>query len=279
MGVVITTLVENGQGEHLGLTCEHGLSFLIEKDGQSFLFDTGKSDAFLNNAKQLNLDPFRAQTIILSHGHYDHSGGVPHFLKSPFRRKEVELVGHPHFFRAKYSTDGARTEFLGNGFTRAEVEASKGSIRFAAPGVDEIAPGVYVISDFDKTHPEEQANPRFVFEEAGQLVHDTFADELMVAVETDKGLVLILGCAHPGIMNMIDTVKARLHKTIYAVVGGTHLVEADDRRMTSTVSYLKGLDCAAIGVSHCTGPKAMAALEKADGRFFHNRTGSSLRIG
>ena len=279
MGVVITTLVENGQGEHLGLTCEHGLSFLIEKEGQSILFDTGKSDAFLKNATQLTLDPFRAETIILSHGHYDHSGGVPHFLNSSLRRKDVELVVHPHFFRAKYSTDGARTEFLGNGFTRGEVEAAKGHIRFAEPGVDEIGPGVFVISNFDKKHPEEQTNPRFVFEERGQLVPDTFEDELMVAVETEKGLVLILGCAHPGIMNMIDTVKNRLHQTIYAVIGGTHLVEADDQRMTSTVSYLKGLECAAIGVSHCTGPKAMAALEKVDGRFFHNRTGSSLRIG
>jgi len=95
MGVVITTLVENGQGGHLGLAHEPGLSFFIEKDGRAFLFDTGKSDAFLTNAETLALDPFRADTLILSHGHYDHSGGVPFFLDSPQRRGPVDLVVPP----------------------------------------------------------------------------------------------------------------------------------------------------------------------------------------
>lgn len=278
MGVVITTLVENGQGEHLGLVHEHGLSFFIEKEGRAFLFDTGKSDAFLTNAETLNLDPFRADTLILSHGHYDHSGGVPFFLDSPKRRGPVDIVVHPRFFTPKYSIDGARTEFLGNGFTLKTLEERGAGVRFAAPDVDEIAPGVFVISRFVRSHPEEQVNSRFLVQEESGLCQDFFDDEIMVAVETPKGLVLMLGCAHPGIMNMIDTVRERLPGKIYAIIGGTHLVESDDVRMAATVRFFKALECSAIGVSHCTGAKAMAQLEKADGRFFHNRTGSSLIV-
>ena len=278
MFIRITTLVENSCGEHLGLVCEHGLSFLIEKDGRSYLFDTGQSDSILRNARPLALDLFAAKKIILSHGHYDHSGGLPALLRAASPSYQPEIYVHKDFFFQKYSLQNNRSEFLGNSFTPDDITRQGCALHYVESNLLQIGDGIWIVGSFNKSHPEEIVNERFQLLKNGRLEPDPFTDEIMIVVESPKGLVLLMGCAHPGMMNMIETVRHRMNKKVYALLGGTHLVEADEAHLRAATQYLLELDCMVIGVSHCTGNAMMSTLRNTDSRFYNNRTGSSLII-
>ncbi len=278
MFIRITTLVENSKGEHLGLVHEHGLSFLIEKDGKSFLFDTGQGDAIIRNAQKLALDIFSVGDIILSHGHYDHSGGITSLLKEGGSAFTPRIHVHKGFFIPKYGMHNNRAEFLGNDFTPEDLRNHGCPISTCHSGIKTIAEGVWIVGDFGKNHPEEVISERFCLLTDKGMEPDMFTDEIMMVIDSPKGLILLAGCSHPGIMNMIDTVCSHFDKNIYAILGGTHLVEAGETQLKSATGYLYDLDCQVIGVSHCTGKDVMETLSKTDQRFFHNRTGSSLII-
>ena len=112
----------------------------------------------------------------------------------------------------------------------------------------------------------------------GKLVDDKFLDEILVAIDTPRGLVILLGCSHPGMKNMMEAAKNLLNKPIYAVLGGTHLVEASKESLSISIDYLNNSDIKIIGVSHCTGDVASEKLSISNERYFHNRTGSSLIV-
>jgi len=271
----ITTLVENTPGEHLALRHEHGLSFFLEINGKNILFDAGQSGAFLENARKLRLDPSSLEYVVLSHGHYDHSGGFRFLAELPGKRRLIVGKG---FFEDKYAARNGGYEFLGNDFTRDFLiergipftELSESSL--------ELIPGVFVLSSFQRMHTDETINPRFKLLRQGRFIPDPFDDEIMVAVDTPKGIVALLGCSHPGMRNMLDAAKSRLGKPVRAVLGGTHLVEAGEPGLTASLDYLARDGIEVVGVSHCTGPAAMKRLENKDLEYFHNRTGSSLVI-
>lgn len=275
MALTITTLIENSPGEHKGLAHEHGLSFHIVKDGHVLLFDSGQSGSFLDNARELRIDPSDVAHVVLSHGHYDHSGGLPHLAELTTR---FELLVGAGFFREKYGDRDNAVEFLGNNFDKAFLQREGIRWRELSDPVTEIVPGVYAITDFERTHADEKVNPRFTLRTADGFEPDPFTDEVCLAIDTPKGLVVLLGCSHPGVKNLLDTVLKRLNRPIHAVMGGTHMVEADADSVAKSVDFFLAKDIQAIGVSHCTGEKAMCSLEKLEGRYFHNRTGSSLYI-
>ena len=275
MSVRITTLIENSPGEHLALKSEHGLSFFIEKDTHSILFDTGQSSGFLSNAAELRLDVGSVSHLILSHGHYDHSGGLRSLVA---RHSGFRLLVGNGFFDEKYAARNGAYEFLGNNFD--EEFLVRNTIEYAvvdAP-LTEIVDGIFIVSGFHHSHLDEQISPRFVLRKDGHFVPDTFRDEVLVAVDSPRGLIVLLGCAHPGMQNMIDTVKSRIDRPIYGILGGTHLVEASTESMKSSVEYLSDETLQIVGVSHCTGAKAMEILSESNPRFFHNRTGTTLIV-
>ena len=270
--------MENSSGEHLGLVHEHGLSFLIEKDGESYLFDTGQGETIIHNARKLGLDLFKVDNIILSHGHYDHSGGIKSLLDEGGTSFVPDIHTHRDFFKPKYGLQNNRSEFLGNDFTSEYLTDHGCRINEYESGLKEIGEGVWIVGDFARNHSEEIINERFRILTDKGLEADLFKDEIMMVVDSPEGLILLVGCSHPGIMNMIDTVRSHFSKEIYAVLGGTHLVEAGEQQLRAATRYLFNLGCEVIGVSHCTGMEAMETLSKTDSRFFHNRTGSSLII-
>jgi 7,8-dihydropterin-6-yl-methyl-4-(beta-D-ribofuranosyl)aminobenzene 5'-phosphate synthase len=273
--VRITTLVENTKGEHLALRNEHGISFFIENDGHTILFDTGQSDAFLYNADQLKIDLSGVEWVVLSHGHYDHSGGFRHLteLTSSF-----DLVIGRGFFDDKYAYGNNSYEYLGNNFDEGFLKDRGIRYRYMDNAHYEPIPGVHVVTDFARNHKDEVVNPRFRVMRDGKMQQDLFTDEVLIAVETLKGVVVLLGCSHPGMRNMVDTVKDLLEKPIFAVLGGTHLVEAEGPALDHSIDYLQREKIQVIGVSHCTGKEVMSHLSISNERYFHNRTGSSLII-
>lgn len=276
MALKITTLIENTKGEHLALKSEHGISFFIEKDGHKMLFDTGQSGTFLENAEQLQIDLSDLEYVIISHGHYDHSGGLRVLTGIA---KKFELIVGDGFFNAKYGYKNNSYEFLGNNFNEEFLLENEIPYKYVKKDINEILPGFYVITNFPRTHKDEVINKRFKLKKDGGFVDDPFNDEILVAIDTPEGLVILLGCSHPGMKNMLDSARTLLKKPIYAVLGGTHLVEANDSSLSISMDYLSKGDMRVIGVSHCTGQKAMADLSISNDRYFHNRTGSSLVVG
>ena len=194
MAVKITTLIENSPGEHHGLKTEHGLSFCIEKDSRKILFDTGQSGAFIDNAAQLQIDLADVDYVVLSHGHYDHSGGVRALseLTTGF-----ELIVGQGFFDEKYGFRNNAYEYLGNNFDEKFLKEKLITYRVVDQTLTEIVPGVYAVTDFPRIHADEVINPRFKVLRNDVLEPDPFTDEVLLAVDTPQGLVVVLGCSHP----------------------------------------------------------------------------------
>ncbi|WP_304224323.1 MBL fold metallo-hydrolase [Gracilinema caldarium] len=280
------------------LAAEHGLAFWIEKDGRAIIFDTGKSGAFTENAKKLNLDLAAAEAVIISHGHYDHGGGLRALAEESGYRGP--LWTGKGFFDPKWSDDsqksqvraavthsevsnsaishsgitqpaafqnntGAQLRYLGLDVDPSFLESRGISVReleISASGTKaEILPGVFIIGGFPRTHREETIASRFVVDRSG-IEADDFSDEVALVIDMPQGLVFLAGCAHPGLMNMLDMVRSGFGKRLYAVFGGSHLVEADEDRINTTGDYLASSGISLIALGHCTGPAAMEKLSQ-----------------
>ena len=279
MKLEITTLIENSLGEHLQLTCEHGLSFFIKAGEVSLLFDTGASSSFIKNAKLMCIDLSEVSQVLISHGHYDHSGGYTAFLEQIIPQKAA-LIVRPGFFDKKYGAGPLHSEYLGNGFTSKDIIAKGVQIETVREDIKEIAPNVFSVSGFERNCAMEKTDPRFRVMRNAKEQLDDFRDEQALVIKSDKGLVVILGCSHPGLINILSTVQNRFHEKIYAVIGGTHLVEADRQRLEKTMDYLLDLDVPAVGISHCSGDADHIAYMKyrLKDRFFHNNTGTRFVV-
>lgn len=272
----ITTLIENSQGEHLGLETEHGISFLVEKDGHKVLFDTGQSGAFIGNAGKLGLTLDHIDFVAVSHGHYDHSGGIRKLVEM---RNNFTLITGRGFFGGKYATDGIFCDYIGNDFDRDFLEEKGIFHRVAEKAIEEILPGIYVLTAFPRLHKDEIINRRFAVETNDGMAPDDFADEILIAVETGRGFIILLGCSHPGLKNMLDAASSLLRGPLYAVMGGTHLVEATEDSLTDSIRYLKNSAIDIIGLSHCTGPVALQKIKNSGaGHFKSMATGRALIV-
>ncbi|AEV29811.1 metal-dependent hydrolase, beta-lactamase superfamily II [Sphaerochaeta pleomorpha str. Grapes] len=277
MEINITTLIENSLGEHTGLAVEHGLSFLVESGPHSVLFDTGQSDRYIRNAEKLGKELSSVRNVVLSHGHYDHSGGFRSFVEKRGKGTLTLWTGKG-FFDQKYGKSGPSLQYLGNDFDEDFLNSHAVEHRTVASGKTEVVPGIWIVSGYSRIHPEEPVNPRFCKRIAldGSFQEDTFEDEILLVVESKRGLVVIVGCAHPGILNMLDTVATLFNQKVYALLGGTHLVEADQKRIGDTLKIFQEMDISVLGISHCSGSAAIEQSISMMDLSFHNNTGTSI---
>lgn len=271
----IVTLVENEAGVHKGLRSEHGISFYVECHGKKLLFDTGQSRAFLENAEKLKIDIGKIDALVISHGHYDHSGGTRFLFEGGI--KPPVWVGKG-FFDEKYAKDGTTYEYVGNDFGEEYFKSVGVTYQEVDTEVQEILPGVYAVTQFERLFPDETANPRFWVLRKGSFEQDPFGDELSLVLDTPKGLVVILGCSHPGVKNILSTITKRFSRKIHAVLGGTHMVDATEGSVACSLQYFSEGLVDLLGVSHCTGEKASKQIAERIEGSFANHTGSMLWI-
>ena len=276
----ISTLMENTASDS-GITAEWGLSLFVETPGLKFLLDTGPSDSIIGNIDSMRVDLSGVGTIVLSHGHYDHTGGLPAVLRRI--GGPVRVIAHPDALRPTYGKDREtggyiytgvvhRTEFLENLGARFEFSAAPTwlSEDIAASGEEPMETDFETVAG-DLCVPGPGGNG---------FVQDPMPDDQSVFLRTDRGLVVLLGCAHRGMINIIRHAR-RLMETdrVYLVLGGTHLGPASSAQLSRSIEALKGMDVQWIGVSHCTGPTAAAELKRAFGeRFFFNNAGRIIRF-
>jgi len=249
------------------LLAKHGLSFFVKaqtSDGEvSVMMDTGPSpDVLLHNVDMMGIDLRKTEVVMLSHAHYDHTDGLIEALKR--MEKGVPVVAHPNIFDPKFKVKPS-LKFIGASFKPSDVEAVGGMLLLVA-GPVKIADGIMATGEVERKVAFEKVEGFWTVDN-GRFVEDIMPDDQSLIINIDgKGLVVVAGCAHSGIIN---TIKHAQNITgadrVYAVLGGFHLVKADDKRIQATVNELLKLDLNFIGPCHCTGSKAVNKIAEALG--------------
>lgn len=242
----VSILTDNYSG---GSVCaEHGLSYFIEHEGIKFLFDTGQSDLFLQNAFIMGIDPEERELIILSHGHYDHGNGLAHLTGG-------KLLCHPDCFVKRYrNTDHT---YIGLRMSRKETAEQFDLITSKAPYA--ISNSVLFLGEIPRITDFESKQTAFSFENG---TADFVVDDSAVALQTEKGLFVITGCGHAGVVNTLEQARNITgEQRIYGIMGGFHLKNRD-RQTIETINYLKKNRVSHVIPSHCTALPALVAFSE-----------------
>jgi len=274
MNTSITVLAENSVGK-ARLIGEHGFSVLIERGDKKYLFDTGQGMSLPHNVEVLNKNLTGLNKIIISHGHYDHTGGLKWAIQ---QAGELEVVAHPAIFTRHMSFDPVKStgppRYIGCPYTQEELEKSGASFNFI-DHTDKIAPGIWFITGIDRKPEHLPDDSRLKTEKDNQLIPDLVEDDASLLLETKTEPALILGCAHSGILNILDHVRNKMGiRKLGAVLGGTHLMYSNSRDIPRVIDTLEAFSVELVGLSHCTGFKAAAELSRYFGdRFVMAATG------
>jgi len=242
---------------------EHGLAFLVEAEGaSSVLFDTGQSGTvLLHNLAELQTDPREIQALALSHGHKDHTGGLEALLA---RAPGLPLYAHPALFQERFARGDEKVESIGLPFTR-EALAAQAELRLSAEPT-EIAPGVWTTGEITSRPDPEGRSDRHLVREGEDWRPDPYRDDLSLILRTARGLVVLCGCCHAGLVNTLLHVRCTFGDEIVAVIGGTHLGSADEAYLNHVVTVLRDEHGSPrLYLNHCTGETAHRVLALAFG--------------
>lgn len=280
MTIRITILTENSVGVN-GVLAEWGWSVFVETQQHAFLIDTGPGTSAYHNAQMLGIDLRRVDKIVLSHSHFDHTGGLREILRR-IGKQEIEIVAHPDIWSKRYNRKKNGDMYMGMPFQREELEsygARFNLIREPYPLLPDVMTcgEIPMHTEFEtKSTPAHGETGRYLIDESGQR-RDTIADDMAVIVNSSQGLIIILGCAHRGIVNTLRHAQhVSAEEKIYAIIGGAHLIAESDERIEKTIAVIKELQIQKIGLCHCTGPKAVARMIAEFGdRFIFCNAGTS----
>lgn len=279
MSIKLTILCENSveKPSPFGLLGEYGFSCLVETAASHYLFDTGGGLTIRNNAERLGLDLSRLDGIILSHGHQDHSGGLKQVLE---QTGPVTIYAHPDLFSSRFSDHSDTPRDISIPWKREELEALGARFQLSSEPMV-ITPQLITSGTVVRSNAVETGDPQLVVSgDRGNRLRDPLNDDLSLFIRSDKGLVLLLGCAHAGLINIMDhAVHTSGEQRIHAIVGGTHLMFSGEAQLKATMDRLAAANVAHIGASHCTGRNGTLALAaRFKERFFSATVGVSLEV-
>ncbi len=261
MSLTISTICENSAGG-LNVLGEWGLSMLLECDGLKILYDTGQGKTLINNALAMGFDLARLDKVVLSHAHFDHTGGLLPLLEN--RKRETDIIAHPRVWDAKYGQRPSigRREYVGIPFQRQLLETKGARFKLSAEPVW-LSENIVVTGEIPFTNDYEHIDADLFVQEGDELLPDLVPDDQAIVVKTEAGLVVLLGCAHRGIINTVQYAqKLTGIDTVYAVMGGTHLLRTPATTLDIIMEAIKGFGLVRLGVSHCTGLSVAAYLSR-----------------
>lgn len=271
----LTILVDDRAAE--GLASEHGLSVWIEIGDRRILFDTGQATALFHNAPQLGIDLSTVETLVLSHGHYDHTGGLAGVLEAA---PDVQVVCHRAVEVDRYSIRGGRPKpiHMPAAARAAMATVPRTNLRWATEAT-EIAAGIGVTGPIPRHTSYEDTGGPFFLDPAGTLP-DPIDDDMALWIETSRGLVVVVGCSHAGVVNTLNHVRDLTGGSrIHTVLGGFHLLNASRDRVDQTIRALASLGLERLVPCHCTGHGPIEEIKRALGELVcEGRAGSTFRI-
>jgi len=259
--VLSTMLVGDRQG--LG---EWGFSALVEADGRRILLDTGShADTVLQNARDLNIDLTDVKEVILSHNHWDHVRGLMTLRREMMKKNPAALslvyVARGIFY-SRPSPEGEQNEMIA---IRKEYEASGGKFIEHSEGV-EIFPGAWLSGPVPRKYPERNWSVSGKVQTPNGLIEDNIPEDQALVLNTPQGLVVVTGCGHAGIVNILTYAGDQFpNEPVYGVVGGLHLFPASDEQVDWTGDKLKEFKVANLLGAHCTGIEAIYRLRERIG--------------
>ena len=281
----ITVLAEDSvlyESPYLG---QHGVSFLLEgvsgENIKRILVDVGQnSEALLYNMRTMGISPSVIDAIVLTHCHYDHTQGVARLLWE-IGRKDIQVIAHPSIFRLHFVTEPyPRHVGIMQGDSKIEMEKAGASLSLTRePFI--IMPGITTTGEVKRKTEFEGGSIGLKTIENGMVADDLIFDDISVVANVrDKGLVIITGCSHAGIINIANqAVEVTGCNKIESIIGGLHLVEASDTVIKRTIEELSKLNVSWISAGHCTGFKAQVELYLAFGdRFSPLHTGTEFEL-
>lgn len=268
----ITTLIENTATG--SLAAEWGLSLLIEHRGRTILLDAGGSDRFLENCRAMNVDLSRVDAAVLSHAHYDHSGGFEAFCR---------LNDHAPLYLRRSAQENCYSR---HGFVRAYIGVQRGMLERMDGRIVRVE-GKFAVDDgiwlMPHTQPDMAARGRkaHMYQRLdGRFVPDDFSHEQSLVFETGEGLVIFNSCSHGGVDAILDeTAAAFPGRPLRAMVGGFHLFRTPKREVRLLAQKLSRMGTPELYTGHCTGDSAMGVLSEAlPGKVHRLETGAVFEL-
>lgn len=257
--ILSTMLAEDGIGEW-------GFAALVEADGRRVLFDTGaRPDTVLNNARELQIDLSQVTDVILSHNHYDHTGGLL-TLRRAVQAKNPAALSRAHvgagIFWSRVQGSAEQNPMLA---TRPAYEATGGVfIQHDTP--TELYPGVYLTGPVPRRYPERNWSKSFRLRAPTGEIEDNIPEDQSLVIDTEQGLVLISGCGHAGIINTVEYARKVVRPApLHAAVGGFHLLDGSDPALDFTADKLREFGVANLVGAHCTGIESVFHLRQRAG--------------
>ena len=255
----ITILIEDTAHTD-SLKTEHGLSFWIEYGDKKVLFDTGQSESILYNVKTLDIDLTKTNAIIPSHGHYDHTDGLPFIINLASKAK---VFLHPEATELKFSQKDSSAKYIGMSDSTKKAVQGRHVIWAATPAY--IFPGIAITGQVPRMNGFEDVGGAFYVDKHCQKP-DKLVDDQALFIQSSKGLVVVLGCSHAGVANTLNyIINLTGQNKIYAVIGGMHLLNASQMRIENTIEIFNKYKIQKVIPLHCTGHKAMEYFKHAFG--------------
>ncbi len=242
------------------------------------LLDTGTSFSAVHNAETLGIDLSRVDKIVLSHGHYDHTGGLREVLRR--MRKEVEIIAHPDIWQSKYfRSEGKPDRHIGIPFQREKLESSGARFRLTREPI-KITENVWTTGEVPMVTEYETIDTSLFIKQGSDFQPDPVLDDQALIVKTEPGLVIILGCAHRGMINTIYHAREITGiREVQAVIGGSHLVGASEERLWQSIAAIRESGVQKLGLCHCTDLPVISLLAQEFGEnFIFNKAGTRLEF-